>query len=413
MSLFTIFAVLISITALLSYFNERVLRLPPTIGVMAAALSCSLLLALGGRLGLGVEAWAESLLVRIDFSEVLMHGMLSFLLFAGALHVDLGDLLERRWSIFSLATVGVALSTLLLGVIVHFAVRLFGLELPFGYALLFGALISPTDPIAVLGILRKANAPKRLEATIIGESLFNDGVGVVVFTLLLGVVAGGHGVTALEVGELFLVEAVGGVLFGLGLGYATYLLLKTVDQHVVELLITLATVSGGYALAGVLHTSGPIAMVVAGLFIGNHGRVFGMSDGTRQYQDVFWELIDEILNALLFVMIGLEVLVLQWQPAFLLAGLLAIPIVLGVRFVCVGVPIAVLRVFRDFDPATVRLMTWGGVRGGISIALALSLPDSTHRELILVMTYTIVVFSILVQGLTVGRAVRWSLARAR
>jgi CPA1 family monovalent cation:H+ antiporter len=413
MSLFTIFAVLISFTALLSYFNERVLRLPPTIGVMAAALSCSLLLSLGGRLGLGVEGWAESLLLRIDFSEVLMHGMLSFLLFAGALHVDLGDLLERRWSIFSLATVGVALSTLLLGVIIHYAVKIFGLELPFGYALLFGALISPTDPIAVLGILRKANAPKRLEATIIGESLFNDGVGVVVFTLILGVVAGGHEISAFEVGELFLVEAVGGLFFGLGLGYVTYLLLKSVDQHVVELLITLAAVSGGYALAGVLHTSGPIAMVVAGLFIGNHGRVFGMSDGTRQYQDVFWELIDEILNAVLFVMIGLEVLVLRWQPAFLLAGLLAIPIVLGVRFVCVGMPIVVLRVFRDFDPATVRLMTWGGVRGGISIALALSLPDSAHRELILVMTYTIVVFSILVQGLTVGRAVRWSLARAR
>ena len=226
-------------------------------------------------------------------------------------------------------------------------------------------------------------------------------------------VAGGHEVSAFEVGQLFLVEAVGGMLFGLGLGYVTYLLLKSVDQHVVELLITLAAVSGGSVLAAVLHTSGPIAMVVAGLFIGNHGRVFGMSDGTRQYQDVFWELIDEILNALLFVMIGLEVLVLRWQPAFLLAGLLAIPLVLGVRFVCVGIPIAVLRVFRDFDPATVRLMTWGGVRGGISIALALSLPDSAHRELILVMTYTIVVFSILVQGLTVGRAVRWSLARAR
>jgi CPA1 family monovalent cation:H+ antiporter len=271
---------------------------------MASALVCSLLLALVGRLGLGVDSWAESLLLELDFGDVLMKGMLSFLLFAGALHVDLGDLVQRKWSILSLATGGVVLSTFLVGTGIYFVLPLFGLDLLFGYALLFGALISPTDPIAVLGILRSANAPRRLEATIIGESLFNDGVGVVVFTMILELVAGGHGVSAFEVGELFLTEALGGVVFGLGLGYVAYRLLKTVDDHVVELLITLSLVSGGYVLAGALHTSGPIAMVVAGLFIGNHGRIFGMSDGTRQYQDVFWELIDELLNAVLFVMIG-------------------------------------------------------------------------------------------------------------
>jgi CPA1 family monovalent cation:H+ antiporter len=413
MSLFAIFAVLITITALLAYVNERFLRLPPTIGVMAAALCCSLLLTLAGGLGLGVDRWAASVLLRLDFGDVLMNGMLSFLLFAGALHVDLGDLVERKWSILSLATVGVVLSTLLVGTGIYVMLPWFGLELPYGYALVFGALISPTDPIAVLGILRRANAPKRLRATIIGESLFNDGVGVVVFTVILGLVAGGHGLSALEAGELFLTEAVGGVVFGLGLGYAAYLLLKSVDQHVVELLITLALVSGGYALAGALHTSGPIAMVVAGLFIGNHGRVFGMSDESREYQDVFWELIDEVLNALLFVMIGFEVLVLHWQSGWLAAGVLSIPLVLAVRFACVGLPISILRAFREFDPATVRLMTWGGIRGGISIALALSLPRSGQRELILVITYTVVVFSILVQGLTVGRAVRWARPGAR
>jgi CPA1 family monovalent cation:H+ antiporter len=411
MSLFAIFAVLITITALLSYVNERLLRLPPTIGVMTAALGCSLILALAGELGLGVDRWAASVLERVDFSEVLMRGMLSFLLFAGALHVDLGRLIERKWTILSLATVGVVLSTLLVGTAVHFLLRLFGLDLPFGYALVFGALISPTDPIAVLGILRGAGAPARLESLIIGESLFNDGVGVVVFTVLAGVVISGGSLSAVQVGELFLLEAVGGVVIGLALGYMAYRLLKSVDHHIVELLITLALVSGGYVLAGALHTSGPIAMVVAGLLIGNRGRLMGMSEGSRRYLDVFWELIDEILNAVLFVMIGFEVLLLEWQPAWLLAGAAAIPVVLLVRFVCVGLPISALRFVRRFEPATVKLMTWGGIRGGISIALALSLPASPQRELILVITYVIVVFSILVQGLTLGRAVRWALGK--
>jgi CPA1 family monovalent cation:H+ antiporter len=340
--------------------------------------------------------------------------MLSFLLFAGALHVNLDDLVKRRWSILSLATFGVVLSTVLLGFCFYYALPWFGLELPLGYAMLFGALISPTDPIAVLGILRKANAPKRLESTIIGESLFNDGVGVVVFSVILGLtVGGGHGASVGQVAKLFAVEAIGGALFGLLLGYLAYLLLKTVDHHVVELLITLALVSGGYALAGALHTSGPIAMVVAGLFIGNHGRIFGMSDGTRQYQDVFWELIDEVLNAVLFVLIGFEVLVLGWQPSWFMVGFVAIPLVLAVRFICVGIPIKLLSYIREFDPATIRLMTWGGIRGGISIALALSIPASTERDHILVVTYIIVVFSILVQGLTVGRAVRWAVSRSR
>ena len=408
MSLFALFAILITVTALLSYLNERTLRLPPTIGVMAAALFFSVLLAGLGQLGVLADEWAKGLLEQVDFSALLMNGMLSFLLFAGALHVNLGDLRERGWSIFSLATFGVVLSTFLVGTSFYFLLQALELRIPYVHALLFGALISPTDPIAVLGILRSARAPKRLESIIIGESLFNDGVGVVVFTMILGVVVGGHEMSLIGGGASFLEEAVGGVIYGLALGYVAYRLLKSVDNHTVEILITLSVVSGGYVLADALHTSGPIAMVVAGLLIGNHGRAFAMSDRTRENLDTFWKLIDEILNAVLFVMIGFEVLVLDLDPTFLLVGLLAIPLVLAVRFATVGVPISLLRLVRSFGPRAVSLMTWAGVRGGISIALALSLPASPHRDLILWVTYTVVVFSILVQGLTVGRAVRWT-----
>jgi len=411
MSVFGVFAVLITATALLAWFNERFLRLPATIGVMAAALFLSLMLIVGARLGLPAEHWAEEVLGQIDFNAVLMQGMLSLLLFAGALHVDLNRLLERKWSILSLATVGVVLSTFLMGGLFYLLLRLFEINIPFVYALLFGALISPTDPIAVMGILRGAKAPERLETMIIGESLFNDGVGVVVFTVVLGVATAGHDISALEVGKLFMEEAVGGALYGFVLGYVAYRMLKSVDQHTVEILITLALVTGGYYLAGVLHTSGPIAMVVAGLFIGNHGRVFGMSEGSREHLDNFWELTDEILNALLFSIIGFEILVLDPEPRLLPIVVLMIPLALVVRFVTVGAPISLLARVRDYPPSTVALMTWGGLRGGISIALALAIPASPYRDVILFVTYGIVVFSILVQGLTVGRAVRWAMAR--
>jgi CPA1 family monovalent cation:H+ antiporter len=412
MTPFTLIAILVTVTALLSYVNERFLRLPPTIGVTAAALFASLLIAGLGQLGLDVERWAELLLVRIDFDDVLLEGMLSFLLFAGALHVDLGDLLGRKWTILSLATIGVLLSTFLVGSLFWLLLGGIGLSVPFIYALLFGALISPTDPIAVLGILRRAGAPQRLESMVIGESLFNDGVGVVVFTLIAGLIAGGHELSLVGTTSLFLQEAVGGALLGLVAGYLAFLLLKTIDNYTVEILITLSLVTGGYALAGALHTSGPIAMVVAGLLIGNHGRVFAMTDRTRERLDTFWELIDEILNAVLFVLIGFEVLLLDVGPHYWLAGLAAIPLVLGARYVSVGLPLALLRPFRTFERHTVGLMTWAGIRGGISIALALSLPQSGERELILFATYAVVVFSILVQGLTVGRVVRWATARS-
>jgi CPA1 family monovalent cation:H+ antiporter len=406
MSVFALFALLITVTALLAYFNERVLRLPPTIGVMASALVLSLVLTLTGWLGWGVERWAERIFEQVDFNAVLMQGMLSFLLFAGALHVNLDDLFERRWTILSLATVGVLISTFLVGTGFWLLLHLLDMPIPYVWALLFGALISPTDPIAVLSTLKSAKAPRDLESMIVGESLFNDGVGVVIFTIILGLLTGGHELSAGKVSTLFLEEAVGGALLGLILGWVIYLMLKSVDNYTVEVMLTLGLVSGGYALAGMLHTSGPIAMVVAGLFIGNHGRLFGMSEQTRAHLDTFWELVDEILNALLFVMIGLELLVLELKPGYLLAGALSIPLVLTSRLVSVGIPVSILRLVRSFLPRTVPLMTWAGVRGGISIALALSLPVSPSRDLILVATYTVVVFSVLVQGLTVGRAVR-------
>jgi CPA1 family monovalent cation:H+ antiporter len=410
-SLFAVFALLMTLTAVFSYLNERYLRLPTTIGVMVASLTASLVLILLGQFGLGLADWARTLLEEVDFSALLMKGMLSFLLFAGALHVDLGDLLERRRTVFSLATVGVLTSTFLVGTAIWWIFGLLGVGVPYIFALLFGALISPTDPIAVLGLLKRARTPRALETAISGESLFNDGVGIVVFIMVLGFAVGGHEVSAFEPVKLFLVEAVGGVVYGLALGFIAYFMLKTIDNYIVEVLVTLALVAGGYALAGYLHTSGPLAMVAAGLFIGNHGRLLAMSDRTREHLDNFWELLDEILNALLFMIIGLEVLVLDLTGVYLLAGLLAIPIVLLARWISVVLPVTVLKFRRSFPPYTVTIMTWGGLRGGISIALALSLPASSERDLIVVATYTVVIFSILVQGLTVGRLARWAATR--
>ena len=406
MDLFNILAILITLAAVFSYINFRYIGLPVTIGVMVIALAMSLMLNLLGSFGLGLKPQAELLLRNIDFDRTLLHGMLSFLLFAGALHIDINDLIELKWSIGALATVGTLISTFLVGTLTWFVLGWFGIGLSYLYCLLFGALISPTDPIAVLSILKTAGAPKSLEMRITGESLFNDGVGIVVFLVILETATGTHGVSAGHIGLLFVQEVIGGVLFGLGIGYLAYQMLKSVDNYQVELLITLALVAGGYALADALHLSGPIAIVVAGLLIGNHGRLFGMSEKTRAHLDVFWELVDEILNAVLFVLIGLEVLVLTFTKQYLFASLVIIPLVLFARFVAIGIPVTVLRPFRAFSPGAVRIMTWGGLRGGISVALALSLPPSRERDVILAITYAVVVFSIVVQGLTLERMVK-------
>jgi len=405
MKLFNILAVLITLSAVFSYINYRFIKLPTTIGVMAISLVGSLGITLLGPLGFGLEEDALRLLDSIDFDETLLHGMLSFLLFAGALHIDLDRLAHQKWIIGTLATVGTVGSTFIIGILAYLVLDWLNIGLPLMHCLLFGALISPTDPIAVLGILKKAGVPESLETKISGESLFNDGVAVVVFLVLLQIAAGGHDITAVAVAWLFAKEALGGIVYGLLIGGIAYGMLKSVDNYQVEVLITLALVAGGYALADALHLSGPIAIVVAGLLIGNHGRLLAMSDRTRSHLDTFWELVDEVLNVVLFVLIGLEVLVLSWNQSYLIASVLMIPLLLLSRFVSVAVPIVIMRRFRTFSPSVIKILTWGGLRGGISVAMALSLPPGRHRDIILTITYAIVVFSIIVQGLTIGKLV--------
>ena len=397
-------AICIVVTALLSYANHRFTRLPTTIGVMAIALLLSLAIVGLDQLGLdaGVRDYEVHFLRSIDFSDVLMQGMLSFLLFAGALHIDLGALRRFRWQVAALAVLGTLVSTALVGIGMWWLLPLFGLSLPLLYCLLFGALISPTDPIAVMGILKSAQAPADLELVIAGESLFNDGVGVVLFSLLLGVLASGDAPT---VG--------GGLALGAALGFCAYLMLKSIDEYRIEVLLTLATVIGGYSLASRLHVSGPLAMVVAGLIIGNGGRAYAMSDTTRRYVDMFWELIDEILNAVLFVLLGMEVLVIAFSWPRLGAGAAAIAVTLAARALSVGVPVRAWARRFGLPAGSARVLVWGGLRGGISVALALSLPSGPARDLILALTYCVVVFSILVQGLTVGKVVAGVVSKGR
>jgi CPA1 family monovalent cation:H+ antiporter len=411
--MFDIAATCLVVTALLAYLNHRFVGLPTTIGVMVAALVLSVALVGLDALGMahGLREYEESLLRSIDFSDVLMQGMLSLLLFAGALHVDMSELKTYRWPVSALAVVGTTLSTAAVGCGMWLALPLVGVQLPFIYCLLFGALISPTDPIAVAGILKSAGAPKALDLVIAGESLFNDGVGVVIFSLLLGVLASGMTPTLGHGVEILLREAGGGLLFGLVLGYVTFRLLKSVDNYQVEVLLTLAAVTGGYALASTLHVSGPLAMVVAGLIIGNHGRALAMSDTTRRYLDMFWELIDEILNALLFVLIGMEVLLLVFSVNQLAAACVAIVVTLLARLLTVGVPVRLLRGAFNLPLGSWKVLTWGGLRGGISVALALSLPAGSERNTVVALTYCVVVFSILAQGLSIGYVIRKAVGR--
>ena len=406
MSISQIVALLITLAAVFSYVNHRFIRLPTTIGLMLISLVFSLALICSDYVGLNLRVQAGEFMEQIDFNQTLMHGMLSFLLFAGALHVNLEELAQRKWTIAILATVGVVTSTFLIGGAMYYVLGWIGVPLSFMYCLIFGALISPTDPIAVMGLLKQAKAPKSLETKISGESLFNDGVGVVVFLVVKDILEGGNDFAVSHVGLLLLEEAVGGIALGLFLGWITYLMLKSIDNYQVEVLLTLALVTGGYALANAIHTLGLLAIVAAGLIIGNQGRVLAMSDKTREHLDTFWELIDEILNAVLFVLIGLEIFVLTLNSQYLLAGLIAIPVVLLARFVSVGVPVRILGRRTEFSPHVVKILTWGGLRGGISVALALSLAANSERSLVLTVTYVVVVFSILVQGLTVPALLR-------
>ncbi|WP_437954279.1 sodium:proton antiporter [Sorangium sp. So ce119] len=419
MDLFQVSAALLSLAAIFSYLNHRFLRLPTTIGLMLIAMTTSIAMVAIGVMFPAVEASAREHLSGIDFNKTLMQGMLGFLLFAAALHVNLADLKKQRLVIGVLATGGVLMSTALVGGMTYGLMTLMGVEIQPLYCLLFGALISPTDPIAVLGVLKHVGAPKELEMKIAGESLFNDGVAVVAFIGLLEIASGTSGFDLQRLSLLFAQEAIGGVLYGLALGFAALAMLRQVDDYKVEVLISLATAAGGYALAYALHVSGPIAMVVAGLFIGNEARAGAMSEKTREHLDDFWELMDEILNAVLFVLIGLELLIIAFNGQSVLAGLLAFPVVLLARFIAVALPVSLMRRRRPFTPGAIRILTWGGLRGGVSVALALSIPaklaDGSHvheREIVLSITYVVVVTSIVVQGLTIGPLLRRTIASA-
>lgn len=409
MSTLNIAATLLCIAAIFSYLNYRFVRLPTTIGIMLIALTVSLALIAIDHFGPDVAGlYARPLLHSIDFDKTLMHGMLSFLLFAGALHIHLDDLLDKKWIVASLASFGVILSTAIVGISSWYILNSMGIEIPLIYALVFGALISPTDPVAVIGILKTAGASRSLETKIAGESLFNDGVAVVIFIALLNIATGTGHTSPEHIALLFVEEAIGGALFGLAIGWITYLMLKSVDNYQVEVLLTLALVMGGYAMASSLHLSGPIAIVMAGLLIGNQGRRMAMSDQTRKNLDMFWELLDEILNAVLFVLIGLEVLVLTFKTEYLVAGVVLALVVLLARFISVGMPISLFRLRTSFHPHVVKLLTWSGLRGGISVALALSLPEGPARDTIVAITYVIVIVSIVTQGLTVRRLVEFA-----
>ena len=408
MSLLTITSILLTVSALFAYANYRTLKLPTTIGIMVISLVFSLVLVLLGMLGYerGIET-ASNIVSQIEFDATLLNGMLGFLLFAGAMHIDLHGLLKHKWTIGLLASVGVITSTFIVATGAYFLFALFGFNIPYIYCLLFGSLISPTDPIAVMGILKTAGASKSLEIKIAGESLFNDGVAIVVFLAIFGMAVHGEAFDAQNIAILFAQEAFGGALFGFACGYLVLQMLKRVDNYQVEILLTLALVSGGATAAAGLHLSAPIAVVVAGLMIGNHGRRDAMSDTTKQHLDTFWELIDEILNAVLFLLIGLEVMVLSFSVQIWIAGVLMAAFVLGSRLISVGIPINLLRKLDfDFHPHAVKILTWGGLRGGISVALALSIPAGAERDVIVAVTYVIVVISILLQGLTIGKLVK-------
>lgn len=407
-------AILIVLSATLGWFNHRFFKLPGTVAMtLMGAIASIAVIAVDAVLPASrVSETVGRLLEDIDFHETLMNGMLSFLLFAGALHVDIEHLRKGRWQIAILSTIGVVVSTLIVGVGLWGLSRLVGIEVPLIWCFVFGAIVSPTDPVAVMGVLKTSSVPPTLQATIAGESLFNDGVGVVVFSILLASAVGGEAFSVVHAGELFLVEALGGALLGGVIGWIAYRAMKAIDDYSVEVMITLATVMGGYALAAALHVSGPVAMAVAGLIVGNHGVSYAMSANTQDYLLKFWALVDEILNAVLFLLIGLEAVVLAERLGLLGLGVLTIPLVLIARAVSVGSPLLFWRRLLPFSLAF-PVMTWGGLRGGISIALALSLPVGPMKDVLVAATYVVVLFSVLAQGGTIGGLVkRWSLRLA-
>ncbi|MEE9524918.1 MAG: sodium:proton antiporter [Thermodesulfovibrionales bacterium] len=406
MEIYQIIAVLLTFSAVFSFLNYRFLKWSSSVGVMLISLVFSLCLMTLWHFGIGFEKQEMyQLMESIDFEKVMLGVLLGLLLFAGSLHIEINDLLEKKVEISILSTVGVLMSTLIVSVLTYLVTAAIGHNLKYIYCLLFGALISPTDPIAVLGILRKLGIPKSLETKIAGESLFNDGIGVVLFLTIFGIAIGGNDSGVIPAAILFIKEILGGIALGIITGWIAYRMLRVVYDYNVEVLITIALAVGGYSLASSLHISAPLAIVVAGLLIGNYGRRFAMSKKTREHLDKFWELVDYILNTLLYVLIGLEVIIIPLTGNHILKMVLAIPIVLLARFISVGVPICILKSFRQFSRNAVTVLTWGGLRGGISVALALSIPRGFERDIILTMTYAVVIFSVLVQGMTIGKLI--------
>lgn len=410
LSIFDLVAVLLVLTATFGWINHTLLKLPQTIGLLVMALAASLVLIAVELTFPEVALYEEVVLIvrQVDFQETVLNGMLAFLLFAGALHVDFSALKSRLWIVSTIATIGVLISTAIVGCGFWLAAMWLGIPLPFIWALVFGALISPTDPVAVLSTLKRVKVPLSLEVIMTGESLFNDGVGVVIFTVLLATAMslGDGGIDLLHVGELFVVDALGGGVLGLATGYIAYRAMRAINNYPIEVLISLALVAGTYALADQLHMSGPIAVVVAGLLIGTRGPADALSDETERFLFGFWTLVDEMLNSVLFLLIGFEVLILRYDPSFIWLALMTIPLALAGRFVAVSGPVLLMSAKSEFVRGTIPVLTWGGLRGGISVALALSLPESEIKTVILAATYGVVLFTIIVQGLSLGRLVK-------
>ncbi len=412
MTVFEISAFLVGLSALFGYLNHRFLRVPHTIGLVLMALAASVtVIAIDYFVpNMNADRLITDVLDQINFHEALMHGLLSFLLFAGALHVELSAFRSRILTIGVLATVGTMISTLVVATGVWLLFGVFGYDLPFIWALVFGALISPTDPVAVLGLFKTVSVPDTVQAKMTGESLFNDGVGVVVFTVVVSIAvtssSGGDALGAVEIAELFLVEVFGGALLGIIAGYAGYRAMHHIDEHNLEVLITLAVVMVTYSVAIRWHMSGPIAMVIAGLFIGDKGMRYAVSENSRDHLQKFWSLLDEIVNSALFLLIGLEVLVVARSEAHVVLAILAIPITLAGRWLSISIPIRLLSRWETFTPGAEPVLIWGGLRGGIAVALALSLPANEFKGTILTLTYAAVLFSILIQGLTIKALVQ-------
>ncbi|TDX84345.1 cation:proton antiporter [Epilithonimonas xixisoli] len=405
MELYYSFSVLIVLAAFFAYINYRVLKLPSTIGIMVIAIIVSVTLVASGENFLPkTTSHLTQLVHSFDFTEVLMGAMLNFLLFAGGIHINIKDLKEQFGPVLIFSTVGVIISTFAVGFGVYYLLPLVGVQMPLIYCIVFGALISPTDPVAVLSVLKQAKVSKSLETKVAGESLFNDGMAVVVFTVVLQIAIGKDiDLNVENIGLLLLREAGGGLLLGVLLGFSASRALRMVDDYIISVLITLAVVMGGYLIAREMHISAPLAMVAAGLFMGNFSESFKMKSETQDYLIKFWELIDEIMNAVLFLFIGFELLLIKDLNEYLIAGGICIMIVLIARWVAIYVPTKFMSLRYRFSPQTVKVLVWGGIRGGVSIALALSIPINEYSQIIISITYCVVVFSIIVQGLTIAK----------